>query len=43
MNTLLDRELLADTFNPMGIEGVEYIEYRVSRPQALGQVLQKQA
>jgi len=40
MNAPLDRELLADTSNPMGIEGVEYIEYRVSRPQALGQVLE---
>ena len=40
MSTPLDREPLADTSNPMGIEGVEYIEYRVSRPQALGQVLE---
>ena len=40
MNLPPDRELLADTSNPMGIEGVEYIEYRVSRPQALGQVLE---
>jgi 4-hydroxyphenylpyruvate dioxygenase len=35
-----DREAFADTSNPMGIEGVEYIEYRVGRPQALGQVLE---
>lgn len=40
MNQPPDREALADTSNPMGIEGVEYIEYRVSRPQALGQVLE---
>ena len=37
----LDREPLTDASNPMGIEGVEYIEYRVSRPQALGSVLEQ--
>lgn len=40
MNPPSDREALVDISNPMGIDGVEYIEYRVSRPQALGQVLE---
>jgi len=35
-----DREALADASNPMGLEGVEYVEYRTARPQALGQVLE---
>jgi len=40
MNTHVERETLSDASNPMGIEGVEYIEYRTARPQALGQVLE---
>ena len=40
MSTSPDHEQLADLSNPMGIEGVEYVEYRVSRPQAIGQVLE---
>lgn len=40
MNTPVERETLSDASNPMGIEGVEYIEYRTARPQALGQVLE---
>lgn len=40
MNTTQDREALADAANPMGMEGIEYIEYRTARPQALGQVLE---
>jgi len=35
-----DREALVDVSNPMGMEGIEYIEYRTARPQALGQVLE---
>jgi 4-hydroxyphenylpyruvate dioxygenase len=35
-----EREALSDPSNPMGIEGVEYIEYRTAKPQALGQVLE---
>ena len=30
----------ADAHNPLGIEGIEFIEYRTARPQALGQVLE---
>jgi 4-hydroxyphenylpyruvate dioxygenase len=35
-----DREALADAANPLGLEGVEYIEYRSAQPQALGHVLE---
>jgi 4-hydroxyphenylpyruvate dioxygenase len=38
------REPLQDSFsdaaNPIGLDGVEFIEYATSRPQALGQVLE---
>lgn len=35
-----DREALADAANPLGLEGIEYIEYRSAQPQALGHVLE---
>ena len=34
------RETMADSANPLGIAGIEFIEYATSRPQALGQVLE---
>jgi 4-hydroxyphenylpyruvate dioxygenase len=34
------REVDAELPNPLGIEGIEYIEYRTARPQALGHVLE---
>ena len=37
---LSERELAVDTSNPIGIEGIEFIEYSTSKPQALGQVLE---
>jgi 4-hydroxyphenylpyruvate dioxygenase len=40
MNHRAERETLTDPSNPMGIEGVEYVEYRTAKPQALGQVLE---
>ena len=40
MSIPVERETLSDASNPMGIEGVEYIEYRTAKPQALGQVLE---
>ena len=40
MTTHAEREALSDPSNPMGIEGVEYVEYRTAKPQALGQVLE---
>jgi 4-hydroxyphenylpyruvate dioxygenase len=35
-----DREEIAEGPNPLGLEGVEFIEYATSKPQALGQVLE---
>ena len=35
-----DREAIADAGNPLGIEGIEYVEYATAKPQALGQVLE---
>jgi 4-hydroxyphenylpyruvate dioxygenase len=40
MTETSDRELIADTANPVGLEGIEFIEYATSKPQALGQVLE---
>jgi 4-hydroxyphenylpyruvate dioxygenase len=36
----LDREAVVVAGNPLGIEGIEFIEYTTPRPQALGQVLE---
>jgi len=38
--TALDREIAADASNPIGLDGIEFIEYLTQRPQALGQVLE---
>ena len=35
-----NREAIADVANPLGLDGIEYIEYATSKPQALGQVLE---
>ncbi len=40
MSTPESREDFVDVSNPMGMEGIEYIEYITTRPQALGQVLE---
>ncbi len=37
----IDREAIVEDANPLGLEGVEFIEYATSKPQALGQVLEK--
>jgi 4-hydroxyphenylpyruvate dioxygenase len=34
------REAIPDNLNPIGMEGIEFIEYATSKPQALGQVLE---
>jgi 4-hydroxyphenylpyruvate dioxygenase len=34
------REAFADASNPLGIAGIEFIEFATSKPQALGQVLE---
>lgn len=40
MPSSTDREILTDAANPLGLDGIEFIEYATSRPQALGQVLE---
>src|ERR1035437_62677 len=35
-----DREVRIDVSNPLGLDGIEFIEYTTSKPQALGQVLE---
>ena len=35
------REALGELPNPLGLQGVEFIEYATSRPQALGQALER--
>ena len=35
-----DREALADATNPLGLDGIEFIEFSPAKPQALGQVLE---
>jgi 4-hydroxyphenylpyruvate dioxygenase len=35
------REDLGEQPNPMGLEGIEFIEYGTTRPQALGQLLER--
>ena len=37
---LADRESITEPANPLGLDGIEFIEYATSRPQALGQVLE---
>ncbi len=38
--TAQDRESIDDTANPLGLDGIEFIEYLTTKPQALGQVLE---
>ena len=40
MAELAQRENIADNNNPLGMEGIEFIEYATGRPQALGQMLE---
>ena len=35
-----NREAIAEATNPLGLDGIEYIEYSTSKPQALGQILE---
>ena len=35
-----DREAISDVANPLGLDGIEFIEYATTKPQALGQVLE---
>ena len=38
-STVRQREAISEVANPLGLDGIEFIEYATSRPQALGQVL----
>jgi len=40
MTQTIEREAIADVANPLGLDGIEFVEYATSRPQALGQVLE---
>jgi 4-hydroxyphenylpyruvate dioxygenase len=40
MPLTVDREAIAELPNPLGLAGIEFVEYATSRPQALGQVLE---
>jgi 4-hydroxyphenylpyruvate dioxygenase len=40
MTNAMDREAVADSKNPLGFDGIEFIEFATSHPQALGGVLE---
>ncbi|MDO9203618.1 MAG: 4-hydroxyphenylpyruvate dioxygenase, partial [Hydrogenophaga sp.] len=44
LNTTVSREPLqasfSDAANPLGLDGIEFVEYATTKPQALGQVLE---
>lgn len=40
-DTVFDREAIGNVPNPLGLNGIEYIEYITNQPQALGQVIEK--
>ncbi len=40
MTTAPQREAIPEADNPLGLDGIEFIEYATARPQALGQVLE---
>ena len=41
MGSMMDREVASGTANPIGFDGIEFIEFATSRPQALGGVLEQ--
>ena len=40
MAAVLDREAIPEPHNPLGMDGLEFIEFATSKPQALGAVLE---
>lgn len=40
MSQTIEREVQSHPSNPLGVDGIEFIEYATSCPQALGQVLE---
>jgi 4-hydroxyphenylpyruvate dioxygenase len=41
MTNPLDRETVPEPQNPLGLDGIEFVEYATSKPQALGNVLER--
>jgi len=41
MTNLMDREAVSEPENPLGFDGIEFIEFATSKPQALGGVLEQ--
>ena len=41
MDNATDRESVPEQQNPIGMDGIEYIEFATSKPQALGGVLER--
>jgi len=41
MNNETDRESVPEPNNPIGMDGIEYIEFATSKPQALGGILER--
>jgi 4-hydroxyphenylpyruvate dioxygenase-like putative hemolysin len=41
MTNPLAREAVAEPLNPLGFDGIEFIEFATSKPQALGGVLER--
>jgi len=41
MNNPLAREAVAEPVNPLGFDGIEFIEFATSKPQAMGGVLER--
>ena len=40
-DTAFDREAIGEAPNPLGLDGIEYVEYSTSQPQALAQVIER--
>ena len=40
MTSGMDREAVPEPLNPLGIDGIEFIEFATSKPQAMGGVLE---
>src|SRR5512144_3210294 len=40
MTNAMEREAVPEPQNPLGIDGIEFIEFATSKPQALGSVLE---
>ena len=41
MSDTSDRELIADATNPIGLDGIEFVEYATAEPLAFGALLER--